>query len=127
MAEFIKNLQGRLYDFLKPITYEVTSKIAALISPPGSQMMQCAGQKPPAFAQSHPKAYRKETMMSTETPAQEIRELAYALWEEAGSPEGREEEFWSKAKEQLGEKNSTKDIDAASAESFPASDPVNHM
>jgi hypothetical protein len=109
MAEFIKNLQGRLYDFLKPITYEVTSKIAALISPPGSQMMQC------------------ETMMSTETPAQEIRELAYALWEEAGSPEGREEEFWSKAKEQLGEKNSTKDIDAASAESFPASDPVNHM
>ncbi|WP_250487042.1 DUF2934 domain-containing protein [Caballeronia sp. GaOx3] len=39
-----------------------------------------------------------------EVPATEeqIRALAYTLWEEAGSPEGRSEEFWDEAKKQLG-------------------------
>jgi hypothetical protein len=29
---------------------------------------------------------------------QEIRELAYKIWEEAGSPEGQEHQFWDKAR-----------------------------
>jgi hypothetical protein len=65
--------------------------------------------------------------MSDDTHEQEIREYAYRLWEEAGSPEGQETEFWEKAKHLMAERDAHPDIDAASEESFPASDPVNHM
>lgn len=30
---------------------------------------------------------------------QKIRERAYSLWVEAGSPEGRQDEFWHRARE----------------------------
>ena len=30
---------------------------------------------------------------------QKIRERAYALWEEAGRPEGQEQDFWDRARE----------------------------
>lgn len=33
---------------------------------------------------------------------EQIRSLAFQLWEEAGSPQGRSDEFWQQAKEQLG-------------------------
>lgn len=65
--------------------------------------------------------------MANELQEQEIRERAYSLWQMAGSPEGREEEFWIKAKEQLIKENGTMDVDEASEQSFPASDPVNRM
>ena len=32
---------------------------------------------------------------------QSIRERAYELWERAGSPEGRDEEFWQSAEREL--------------------------
>lgn len=32
---------------------------------------------------------------------EQIRELAHRLWSEAGQPEGREQEFWHLAKQQL--------------------------
>lgn len=59
-----------------------------------------------------------------------LRELAYRLWEEAGRPEGRQDEFWHLARMQLGlDERSVPndDLDVAGKESFPASDPVNHM
>ncbi len=69
--------------------------------------------------------------MSEATQEQEIRETAYALWEQAGSPEGQETEFWHKAKELVERRHEQSDeqadVDAASKESFPASDPVNRM
>ena len=33
----------------------------------------------------------------------EIRDRAYALWVEAGSPDGRDEEFWHRAQRELSE------------------------
>ena len=44
-------------------------------------------------------------MVSTMSNAdlEEIRARAYKLWEEAGKPEGRIDEFWFKAEEQLKE------------------------
>jgi hypothetical protein len=65
--------------------------------------------------------------MSKEIEEQEIREHAYLLWQEAGSPEGQEDEFWTKAKEKLAKEKGLADIDLAGEDSFPASDPVNHM
>lgn len=65
--------------------------------------------------------------MTESTQEQEIRECAYALWEEAGAPEGQETEFWHKAKEMIAKRNGNADVDAASEESFPASDAVNRM
>jgi hypothetical protein len=65
--------------------------------------------------------------MSDDTEENEIRECAYRLWQEAGSPEGQETEFWQRAKELITERNAHADVDAASEESFPASDAVNHM
>lgn len=34
---------------------------------------------------------------------QQIRERAHRLWEEAGRPEGRDEEFWERAEQEIGE------------------------
>ena len=58
---------------------------------------------------------------------QRIRERAYHLWREAGSPEGRDEEFWHQARE-IEEKGNLSRIDAEEGgvnteDSFPASDP----
>lgn len=33
---------------------------------------------------------------------QQVRDLAYRLWEQAGRPEGRSEEFWLAARQELG-------------------------
>ena len=36
---------------------------------------------------------------------EEIRDRAYALWIEAGSPDGRDMEFWAQAERELAEQN----------------------
>lgn len=69
----------------------------------------------------------RSNRMSKEIEQQEIRKRAYALWEDAGSPEGREDEFWIKAKHLLEEEKGHINVDSASEERFPASDAVNHM
>lgn len=38
---------------------------------------------------------------------EEIRRKAYELWEEAGSPEGRAEEFWEQARTSVGDDDET--------------------
>ena len=43
--------------------------------------------------------------MSDETKMDEIQSVAYRLWEEAGQPEGRDEEFWEQAQKQVLEKS----------------------
>ncbi len=60
--------------------------------------------------------------------SEQQRELAYYLWQQAGSPEGRQDEFWHLAGHQLAQDDLAADaaIDAAEEDSFPASDPVNH-
>ena len=65
--------------------------------------------------------------MSDELSNEEIREYAYKLWQDAGSPEGHAEEFWVKARELLAKQHGDAHIDAASEQSFPASDAINHM
>jgi hypothetical protein len=52
---------------------------------------------------------------------QRIREKAYRLWEEAGSPDGEEERFWLQAKIEI-DRDEAK-LDKEVAASFPASDP----
>lgn len=39
--------------------------------------------------------------MNTPATEEQIRNLAFRLWEEAGSPEGRSDEFWLQAKQKL--------------------------
>lgn len=52
---------------------------------------------------------------------QRIRETAYRLWEEAGSPEGREQDFWFQAEAAIRAQEAK--LDEELADSFPASDP----
>ncbi|SAK75202.1 hypothetical protein AWB76_04869 [Caballeronia temeraria] len=40
--------------------------------------------------------------MDAPVTEEQVRALAYRLWEEAGSPEGRSDEFWALAAERLG-------------------------
>lgn len=40
--------------------------------------------------------------MTAPVTEERVRTLAYRLWEDAGSPDGRSEEFWAQAVEQLG-------------------------
>lgn len=40
-------------------------------------------------------------MQLSEPTEQEIREHAHRLWEQAGKPEGREDEFWHAAEQEL--------------------------
>ncbi len=55
-----------------------------------------------------------------------IREHAFLLWEAAGCPADRAEEFWHRAKEiELGLTQPAEGvIDQAGEDSFPASDPT---
>jgi hypothetical protein len=39
--------------------------------------------------------------MDTQMTEEELRSLAYRLWEEAGCPDGRADEFWEQARQQL--------------------------
>ena len=70
---------------------------------------------------------------------QRIRDRAYALWQEAGRPEGRDHEFWHQAEAEenaapteganattgLGSMDViSNDLDESGEESFPASDPT---
>ncbi|SAK92178.1 hypothetical protein AWB76_06775 [Caballeronia temeraria] len=40
--------------------------------------------------------------MQSSIPEEQIRTVAYRLWEEAGCPEGQAEEFWERARQELG-------------------------
>lgn len=52
---------------------------------------------------------------------QRIRERAYELWAEAGSPDGQELRFWNEAKIDIDRQEAKLDREVAG--SFPASDP----
>ncbi|HYZ62396.1 MAG TPA: DUF2934 domain-containing protein [Acetobacteraceae bacterium] len=67
---------------------------------------------------------------------QRIRERAYALWEKEGCPDGRDHEFWERARlmleseatptpqTPLGQRTPEEvKVDEAAVQSFPASDP----
>ena len=55
------------------------------------------------------------------------RERAYMLWQRAGSPEGRAEEFWERAKRDEASAAEEARIDEEGRESFLASDPPSHV
>ena len=64
------------------------------------------GSDPPSYSPSRsggPKRPRDETP-SGEIDVDRIRDLAYALWVDAGRPAGRDEEFWHQAERELREK-----------------------
>jgi hypothetical protein len=46
-------------------------------------------------------ALHDEETQLAEPNEQEIRERAHQLWERAGKPEGREDEFWHAAEQEL--------------------------
>ena len=46
-------------------------------------------------------ALHKQEMQLSEPTEQEIRDRAHRLWEQAGKPEGREDEFWRAAEQEL--------------------------
>ena len=58
---------------------------------------------------------------NTEDREQRIRERAYHLWQEAGSPDGRMDEFWHRAREI--EERGGAEGGVNTEDSFPASDP----
>lgn len=60
--------------------------------------------KPPRTPTGTPKGgavLPKQEVQLSEPTEQEIRERAHRLWEQAGRPEGREEEFWQAAEQEL--------------------------
>lgn len=62
--------------------------------------------------------------MSGDDRTEQQRERAYALWEQAGRPEGRHDEFWEQAgQETEGETSPDERVDVAVEDTFPASDP----
>lgn len=59
-------------------------------------------------------------------PEMPIRERAYLLWERAGRPDGRADEFWVQAQRNEARAAEEERIDEEGRESFPASDPPSH-
>ncbi|SEQ11708.1 Protein of unknown function [Devosia sp. YR412] len=49
----------------------------------------------------------------------DIRDRAYALWVESGSPVGRDDEFWHRAERQLSEEANLDSSEAASGITQP--------
>jgi Protein of unknown function (DUF2934). len=50
-----------------------------------------------------------------------IRDRAYRLWDEAGQPEGREDEFWYRAERELAEED---EVDTSEAAADPGQPPL---
>jgi hypothetical protein len=46
------------------------------------------------------------------TDLEDIRARAYRLWEEAGNPEGRDEEFWYQAERELMERTGSVELES---------------
>ncbi len=46
----------------------------------------------------------------TDPSADEIRARAYELWEQAGRPEGRDDEFWQQAEQALRQTDQLREI-----------------
>lgn len=42
---------------------------------------------------------------------QQVRERAYALWEQAGKPEGKADDYWQQAEREIGGEDDTHDPD----------------
>ncbi|HTW28432.1 MAG TPA: DUF2934 domain-containing protein [Acetobacteraceae bacterium] len=59
----------------------------------------------------------------THDSEESLRRHAYELWERAGRPEGRSEEFWHRARVELGLVAPPNPTDLAIEDTFPASDP----
>ena len=70
-----------------------------LIGSGGSNAMDASMKQPTRKTPSRQssKAIEEHVVVADEV----IRELAYDLWERAGCPHGREEEFWLTARQQL--------------------------
>jgi uncharacterized membrane protein len=51
--------------------------------------------------------------MDVQMSEEQIRTLAFYLWEKDGSPEGRADEYWEKARQQLGLEGAAPDGKAA--------------
>lgn len=49
----------------------------------------------------------------------DIRDRAYALWVEAGSPQGRDEEFWHRAQRELSQEAGLDSSEQASSVTQP--------
>jgi hypothetical protein len=47
--------------------------------------------------------------MDVQMSEEQIRTLAFYLWEQDGSPDGRADEYWEKARRQLGLENTSQD------------------
>jgi len=47
--------------------------------------------------------------MDVQMSEEQIRTLAFHLWEQDGSPDGRADEYWEKARRQLGLEDATQD------------------
>ena len=54
--------------------------------------------------------------MDVEMSEEQIRTLAFYLWEQDGSPDGRADEYWEKARRQLGLEGPAQDEAAGFAE-----------
>lgn len=57
--------------------------------------------------------------MDVQMSEEQIRTLAFHLWEQEGSPDGRADEYWEKARQQLGlggEAQDGKTVDATGTE-----------
>lgn len=50
-----------------------------------------------------------------------IRDRAYQLWDQAGQPEGREDEFWYRAEREL---SADQDVDSSEEASEPRLPPI---
>lgn len=61
--------------------------------------------------------------MSGDDRTEQQRERAYALWDQAGRPEGRHDEFWEQAGHEAGETSPDERVDVSMEDTFPASDP----
>jgi uncharacterized membrane protein len=50
--------------------------------------------------------------MNVPATEEQVRTLAFYLWEKEGSPGGRSQEYWEKARQQLGVDGSPAELDS---------------
>ena len=64
--------------------------------------------------------------MANEVDEQRIRERAYHLWQQDGAPEGRPDEYWEKARNEILAESSDTDPSSSQSRGRDREDPVSH-
>ena len=79
---------------------QTTSKTAT-VKKPSAGSKKTAAQNPPVKSAAAARSKGEKPATNSRPPTEEIAARAYRIWQQQGCPEGREEQHWSQAEQEI--------------------------